>query len=164
MRQIRAMCLDDMNERHELFELAANKAWHSYHTYTARSADEAVAWLESEERLDFVTLDHDLGEAAYSGYAMASEPTGLKVAEYIAHMPEEKRPLEVNIHSWNPAGRQAMGRVLRDAGIMATGFLLKPNGASWVKFPFRSFPFRTDDEAAAARERDLPVGDRGEVE
>jgi CheY-like chemotaxis protein len=93
---MRILVLDDERARHILFAAA----WGKHHDIVqAWTADEAEKALDGD-RFDLVTLDHDLGPA--------SRGDGLRVARYIAQMPEARQPSRVCIHSANPVGAQAM--------------------------------------------------------
>jgi CheY-like chemotaxis protein len=83
-----------------------------------RSADEAITMLRAHSPYDVASLDHDLDPEATLGRAPRC-PTGMKVAEFIAAMPELLRPRRVIVHSFNPRARPKMVRLLRAAGVPA---------------------------------------------
>jgi CheY-like chemotaxis protein len=94
--------LDDTEERHEHFnELCQGLGVEVWHVRTAR---EAIGRL-NKTRFDTVWLDHDLEDTD-------RENTGFIVAKYIAiHLPVDKQPGFVVIHSWNPDGALDMAIV-----------------------------------------------------
>ena len=104
--------LDDDKERHRRF--LKNRI--GMDVTTAWSYEEAVRTL-SDEVFDVAYLDHDLSDLAASGRPAPGEKTGTDVAEFIANMPEDKRPRSVIIHSFNDYGRKRMAAILRDAGV-----------------------------------------------
>lgn len=85
----------------------------------ARNASEAFDLLKSEDRFDVAFLDHDLSEMASVGQAPKGELTGTHVAEFIAAMPPEARPVRCVVHSLNPVGASRMMHILERAGIRA---------------------------------------------
>jgi hypothetical protein len=104
--------LDDDKERHRRFKM--NRIGQDI-TAVFTYADACAAL--SETVFDVAYLDHDLSELAAAGRPAADEKTGTHVAEFIAAMPEEKRPKFVVIHSFNDYGRRRMGAILSDAGV-----------------------------------------------
>ena len=104
--------LDDEKERHKRFKM--NRIGQDI-TAAWNYADACAAL--SETVFDVAYLDHDLSEMAAAGRPAADEKTGTHVAEFIASMPEEKRPKFVIIHSFNDYGRRRMGAILSDAGV-----------------------------------------------
>lgn len=104
--------LDDDKERHRRFKMNRigmdiTAVW----TY----ADACVALAEAV--FDVAYLDHDLSELAAAGKPAEGEKTGTHVAEFIASLPEDRRPKFVVLHSFNPAGRMRMSQILTDAGV-----------------------------------------------
>ena len=109
---MRILFLDDDKQRHASYRLISigdevDHAW---------SAEEAIRMLDSGERYDYATLDHDLDEYAQMGQT-PRDPTGQAVALHIASMPLEKRPKRVNVHSFNPVGAKRMVETLHEAGV-----------------------------------------------
>ena len=76
----------------------------------AETAIQAVKLLAKHSPYDLVSLDHDLGGKVYCPSDIMS---GWAVAVYIAHMPKEKLPKQVVIHSFNPDGAEKMLNVLQ---------------------------------------------------
>jgi CheY-like chemotaxis protein len=108
----RVLFLDDSRERHDfvdaLFRQVGGEGCSVRHCY--RAAD-AVNALASEGPFDCVFLDHDLEQAD-------PDETGMAVAAYIAdHLPRDRAPGEVVVHSWNPTGALRMEQALREAGV-----------------------------------------------
>ena len=76
-----------------------------------KTAQEAIRLLSEEEPFDLLFLDHDLGDKVM----VASGPgTGYEVAEWIRDH-KEKRPKDIVIHSYNPAGADNMRAILPGA-------------------------------------------------
>lgn len=97
------------------------------HLLLVETYDQAVAALRDQPvRFDQVWLDRDLNDyesisVAYGLLGSAPiELTGEDVAEYITTMPENRRPLEVFVHSWNPDAGRRMVKVCAAAGIRST--------------------------------------------
>ena len=75
-------------------------------------AEEAISLL-TENRYDYLCLDHDLGEQEN----VPSGPgTGYEVADWLSKNPD-RMPDNVIIHSYNPAGRENMKRALPNAQV-----------------------------------------------
>ena len=109
---MRVLVLDDDDNRHNAFRhwLIGTVADH------AHTAKEARAFLQGS-RYDLVCLDHDLDINATLGRDPHDE-TGADVAEYIRlHLPLEKQPLLVLVHSVNPAGSWLIEQIIGEAGI-----------------------------------------------
>ena len=101
---MRILYMDDMQDRHDYFDRKHPKD-DVTHVY---SHVEAVRALATMPAFDLASLDHDLGEGE----------TGYYTARYIAHtMPEDRRPREVIVHSFNTVGAPLMVAVLQDAGV-----------------------------------------------
>lgn len=107
--------LDDDKERHRRFKMNRigmdiTAVW----TY----ADACVALAETV--FDVAYLDHDLSELAAAGKPAKDEKTGTEVAEFIAQLPEDRRPKQVIIHSFNDYGRRRMQTILQRADVRCT--------------------------------------------
>lgn len=115
---MRILILDDDDMRHNYFrrELANHEVVHA-HTY-----DEACDALSSQDRFDTVFLDHDLNFEQYrsvqkcdDGYEV--ELDGKDAAHYlVGRVPQEKRPGQIVVHSWNETGAREMVAILKDGG------------------------------------------------
>ena len=112
---MKVLFLDDDAGRHGQFLMqtigcAVTQVW---------TAPEAIAALDAaEEPFDLASLDHDLGGRVYVMDGEAGpEGTGLDVARHIAGMEPERRPRQVVVHSFNPAGAADMTTTLRAAGV-----------------------------------------------
>lgn len=108
---MKILFLDDNAERHAKFKhsrvgMDITQAWNYAEACAALSADV----------YDVAYLDHDLNELSTAGLP-TEEKTGTHVAEFIASMPEDKRPKYVIIHSWNYAGALRMLGILSSAGV-----------------------------------------------
>lgn len=109
---MKILFLDDDKDRHRKFKMNRigmdiTAVW----TY----ADACVALTKTI--FDEAYLDHDLSEMAAAGMPAPGEKTGTHVAEFIASLPEEKRPKRIIIHSFNDDGRRRMARILREVGV-----------------------------------------------
>ena len=108
---MRILILDDDECRHDVFRRVLADA-ERVHVYTAKQAIEAL----SSERFDLVCLDHDLDLLSES--LLEPPGDGLEVARFIAdHMPVDKVPRQVLVHSWNPCGARAMVDTLKAASV-----------------------------------------------
>lgn len=114
---MKILFLDDDKERHARF--LRNNIGHVI--VQAWDYEEACAKLTEHDRFDQAHLDHDLSyeqQTAYvEGLTPPREKTGTDVAEFIAAMPEDKRPRLCVLHSFNDAGWRRMARILTDVGI-----------------------------------------------
>lgn len=112
---MKILFLDDDTTRHKSF--IRNRIGMDI---TAVRSYEAACQALSETLFDVAYLDHDLSEMAAAGMPASDEKTGTHVAEFIASLPEDKRPKRVVIHSFNDYGRKRMWGILRDAGVEAS--------------------------------------------
>jgi hypothetical protein len=112
--------LDDMAARHEAV-IDRLSEWDVTHVYDARACMRA---LESQERFDLVSLDHDLEDEHYSyGYTEgALARTGWDVVVFMRSIPEERRPKYVNVHSANPPAAERMVNELRAHGYQVSRY------------------------------------------
>lgn len=116
---MRMLILDDDKVRHIQFNQKYNKQGNVLcHVETV----EACIQKLQEETWDVVCLDHDLGGKTY---IKSGKGTGFEVAEWLANNPD-KKPYQIVIHSYNPAGRKNMMDVLPEA-IEAPGIWLTHN-------------------------------------
>ena len=107
--------LDDSHERHKKFVM----------NRIGMVIDQAYSYVDACKLLaeadattyDAVWLDHDLSDKAAAGQPDRDEKTGTHVAEFIAQLPDDKRPQRVIIHSFNAAGASRMQQILRAAGV-----------------------------------------------
>jgi len=90
---MRRLFLDDNSERHRLFS----------------------TWYPDAVRV----CTQEVPGNTYCGTYGESELTGQDAAIHVARLPEDKRPTQVVIHSWNPPGATRMLQLLRDAGVRA---------------------------------------------
>lgn len=108
---MKILILDDSPERHAIF-LARYVKHDLVQVY---SVDAAIKAVEAESPFDAMFLDHDLTTLQSIGLN-DGEPSGTVFARYLAELPDEKRPAQIIIHSWNDAGRTRMAGILKDAG------------------------------------------------
>lgn len=112
---IRALVLDDSDERHTRFAASLSGVCELTH---ARLFSEFTAALR--QRFDVVYLDHDLGDeidqekipGMYGGDRVVD---GTDAAALLCDLPAALRPSRVVVHSWNWSGAQRMMKALRDA-------------------------------------------------
>lgn len=111
------LILDDDQGRHTQFK--RNMIGHVLtHVETV---DGCILALETEE-YDYVCLDHDLGGKQM---VMSGRGTGYEVAQWMAKTTineewKHRMPLQVFVHSLNPAGRKNIVGELKSAGIRAS--------------------------------------------
>jgi len=98
--------LDDMDDRHRAFA-AHELRWDDVGFYHVRTAAEAIEQLRARPFAQ-AFLDHDLSldDIMVEPGAPSKEPTGMAVVDHIMTM--EDPPLEVIVHSCNPAAAAAM--------------------------------------------------------
>lgn len=103
--------LDDMQERHDSLkdQMKHKYEWEITHVY---SCDEAIKKLQ-EESFDVVSLDHDLSIETIMKEPPLGEKSGYDVAMFISEMPEDKRPENVVLHTWNSNGAKRMMDALK---------------------------------------------------
>lgn len=112
---MRILILDDDENRHGTFA-----HWFiDHYVCHAYTFDEFVNAILNET-WDIVFLDHDLNDYGKTsigdkGYGQV-EMTGLDAASQMARIPQEKRPFQVVVHSWNPPGAANMVDLLNDMG------------------------------------------------
>lgn len=108
--------LDDDKSRHETFR---KRNINSPHVITyVWTEQEACQALLKNPKFDAWSLDHDLGGRTYVDHRESN--TGSSLCRWIAeHLPYDKYPSQVVIHSWNPAGAERMQDILQGAGIVA---------------------------------------------
>ncbi len=116
---MKILFVDDMQERHTK-AIQQNIGRIVTSAYTAK---EAIR-LMREQCFDVVCLDHDLADEHYLEVFEGKVPgatlagSGTEIAAWMASkdFPQHNRPKQVILHSLNPAGRQRMLGLLRDAG------------------------------------------------
>jgi CheY-like chemotaxis protein len=107
----RILILDDDENRHAVFRERLSPCFR-VHVFTAQ---EAIRQLETSPIFDIVSLDHDLGIQQRDG---VDPGTGMDVAEFInLHLPRDKHPKLVFIHSWNKPAANEMANLIREVGI-----------------------------------------------
>lgn len=106
------LILDDDELRHEAFRELLNTCFR-VHVFTAQAA---IRQLETSPFIfDVVFLDHDLDIKQRDG---VDPGTGMDVAEFInLHLPRDKHPRTVFIHSWNKPAAIEMANLIREVGI-----------------------------------------------
>lgn len=112
---MKMLFLDDMPERHEKVRrlFIGRDVTHVF------SAEEAAQAMKAT-KYDVVSLDHDLAEEQYSPDYAGGGSDGTMLAKWMAeHLPKDKMPNLVMIHSLNPDGSKRMHKTLQDAGFRA---------------------------------------------
>lgn len=102
---MRILILEDDQTRARRF----GQALVGHEVIFAETAAAAIRELAAGARFDLASLDHDLGGDQMKE---SDEQSGYHVAEFIAEMAEETRPLIVIIHSFNPQGAERMKQTL----------------------------------------------------
>ena len=112
---MRVLILDDMDVRHDKI----GRLHLDDKVDNAYTADEAIHFLNTY-KYDLVYLDHDLAPEHYISDQAVAERNGNFVATYIRNMHEDKLPIQIIIHSWNPVGAERMYNQLKDLGIFVS--------------------------------------------
>jgi CheY-like chemotaxis protein len=127
---VKILFLDDDSARHHAFSKLADGHVVDY----VWTADEAIAALAAST-YDLVCLDHDLGGRVYVDI-LDEEGTGYTVALAMEGMPEDRRPRETIVHSFNPEGARRIADRLGKAGFRV------------IKAPFGTFSLPPAKESA----------------
>jgi CheY-like chemotaxis protein len=122
-----------MENKKKLLFLDDDKARHKYMLYNFQDTDntyvftfdECTKALQDNERFDIVMLDHDLNDYEHQSvtntglYTVGGEElTGFDVAKWITtHLPADKWPDTIIVHSVNPVGAKRMVDHLKGFGI-----------------------------------------------
>jgi CheY-like chemotaxis protein len=117
---MRILFLDDMEERHELFQKLVKDT--SHFVVMRRNVEEAVkAVEETDPPFDMMFLDHDLADEHYPGYTGPVSDKAANGTDFVKWLvrdvEKEKWPSHVVVHSWNPDGKKRMAFLLADFGI-----------------------------------------------
>lgn len=111
--------LDDDEARHQ----SLIRRYPGHWFVRAYTADEAIKKL-SEGPFDLAFFDHYLGdwykEQCEDGGEILCERTGLDVVEFLlTHVPREKWPEDIVVHTWNKTRGQLMTALLVEKGASA---------------------------------------------
>lgn len=113
----RVLILDDDENRHLLFSEVILPRAQRQHVWTA---NQAVKALRDSPPFDIVFLDHDL-QLSEGLVGIGSPGNGTQVAYFIAHhLPRNRYPRRIVIHSHNEEGTARMEALLRPTGIPIT--------------------------------------------
>lgn len=105
--------LDDLQERHDAFKkLHPNEQIEHCYNF----AQFARFMLSYPGNVDFVSLDHDLGDE----HAAVVTGNGMDAARLLAIMDQKTGPTHIQVHSWNFERAEAMAQFLRQAGYSTT--------------------------------------------
>ena len=114
---MRVFILEDDPVRHKVFRVR-------YAAHDLTIADgywPAIATIASQEPFDLYCLDHDIMLSKTSGGfngSQSMEKTGNDFVDHlILHLPKNKWPKNIIIHSWNPPGAMSMENKLKEAGM-----------------------------------------------
>lgn len=111
-----ALFLDDQQVRHDAFKAQFGSKYRIEHCYNIAQFLHFV--LTFPGTIEFVSLDHDLGDYTVDSHAI--EPckygTGMDAAKLLCILPVEFRPISVNVHSHNYTRQEAMIAFLRSNG------------------------------------------------
>lgn len=100
--------LDDDQARHDyVWEKLPH--WDITSVYDTRNCQ----YLLATQEWDLVSLDHDIGDGQ----------TGYDVVAFMATLPDDKRPKYVNVHSYNPVGRERMVNKLKEDGYVVFDYM-----------------------------------------
>ena len=115
---MRILILDDVVERHAYFRNELGNNHQLVHTWAYA---DCTRMLTQEDKFDVVFLDHDLSErqqmSRVGGPGFGDDLNGSDVVLFMVdRLPQEKRPNQVVVHSWNPAGAKFMIDTLKGAG------------------------------------------------
>jgi two-component SAPR family response regulator len=102
---MKIIILDDDVMRHLLFDKLF-KGHDIQHVLSVAEFTNAI----NNTKYDIACLDHDLGTVE----------TGVDAAKAIVTLPENQRPNEILIHSWNPVGAENMRALLSTLNIKVT--------------------------------------------
>ena len=122
---MRVLILDDDEARHARFA-----KWFAgydvHHVYTISEFEKKI----TGGKFDAVFLDHDLNDygknsVVYNGYTTV-ELTGFEAAKTLTFLPQELRPTQVFVHSWNPDGAKMMVDLLESTGFNVIRWVFDP--------------------------------------
>ena len=127
-KKLRVLFLDDDQKRHDFIADVYAK-YEVKHVYTVTQAVDAL----KGDRFDVVCLDHDLDlNDMETNYGRDHEETGADVAEYIRlHLPREKYPDLVIVHSWNPSGARTIEALVGAVGIPVSMLEFQTDEKRW---------------------------------
>lgn len=118
---MQAVILDDLECRHEAFrEKFGSQYSQIEHCYNIAQFIHFV--LNFPGTIDFVSLDHDLGDTTVNSHPTGNVlyGTGMDAAKLLASIDERFRPVAVNVHSHNYTRQEAMVHLLRTHGYPQT--------------------------------------------
>lgn len=116
-----AIVLDDLPCRHDAFDKAFKHVYQDIiHTYNFADFFHAVTTIPAQ--IDYVSLDHDLGDHTYHGTPTGQilYGTGTDAVRLLEILPVEMRPVKVNVHSFNFVRSEVMVERLKVAGYDTT--------------------------------------------
>lgn len=116
-----AIVLDDLIIRHDTFDKKFKSKYHDIiHTYNFADFFHAVTTVPAQ--IDFISLDHDLGDHTYHGVPTGQTlyGTGTDAVRLLEILPVEMRPVFVNVHSHNQPRGEIMLERLQVAGYDCT--------------------------------------------
>lgn len=122
---MRILILDDDENRHGKFA-----HWFAgydvHHVYTIAQFEEKLG----TGKFDAIFLDHDLNDYGKTSVVPGAygpvELTGFDAAKMVSNLPDDCRPDQVVVHSWNPAGASMMVELLRDCGLSVIRWEFNP--------------------------------------
>lgn len=112
-----AVCLDDLQCRHDTFKEKYGSQYTNIE-YCYNIAQFLHFILTFPGQIDFVSLDHDLGDSTVDSMPTGTvlRGTGMDAAKLLMALQLPFRPIQVNVHSHNYQRQEAMVDMLRRNG------------------------------------------------
>jgi hypothetical protein len=108
-----ALILDDLQVRHDAFKQSFGQQYNIHSVYNFVEFFNYITQYPGT--IDYVTLDHDLGDTHGHLYG-----TGMMAVNLLAILPDVMKPLFVNVHSHNLIRGEIMLDRLLNAGYKAS--------------------------------------------
>lgn len=112
-----AVILDDLEVRHEAAKVKFGTEYTDIkHCYNMAEFVHHI--LTYPAKIDFVSLDHDLGDHTVDSHPIGRTlyGTGMDAAKLLCAIEENMRPTKVNVHSHNYVRGEAMWHLLKHFG------------------------------------------------
>ena len=120
MRTKTALVLDDEILRHDAFDKIYGNEYTIYHAYNIAQFINFIHIIPGT--IDYVSLDHDLGDTTLFGeeYSPVLRGNGMMAVNILVSCKDYLRPNEVNVHSQNGVMAQRMYEELDKNGYKTT--------------------------------------------
>lgn len=117
---MQAVILDDLEVRHQAFREKYGHIYRIEHCYNIAQFIHFV--LSFPATIDFISLDHDLGDDTMDSHPTGRVlyGTGMDAAKLLIALLEPYRPVAINVHSHNYPRQEAMVHLLRNHGYPQT--------------------------------------------